>query len=485
MSLWLDSNNSNKFKQSYFRDFVDVSGDIKIRNGLSLQLYNNNSDSTSTFSINSKEINIYDGISSYYDISNTKLIYIKDLSENVQDRLTNLTYRTKYIDSDVSKVLIDTNLIINGDNSYNVGIGKNDPSVVLDISSSDAVRLPYGTTDQRPITTGEAHKGYIRYNSQLDQFEGYGAGNAWGSLGGVVNIAQDTYVKAGEDEHDKELLFYTDGVERMRIDATGDISMNNLYVSNDVSLNSKLYVQSDASFNGRVDICGEFYANYPENSIPVSAILGEVPTSTINEDNNALLLSDLTVGGNTVLNGPVTINNNADSHLIVKSDVSFNSNLTVSGEVLFHSDVSVNGNFTAKYPIESIPPTAIMGVGSVDGGINVGVYISDEVKFDDGFVIVKEDKDKISLTPYGIFVTDDVTYDEDDFAIFKENKVPTVKTDLNLSGDLFVYDNAYLNGNTFITTVSAEDYSNAAASTIFVKSQNFIHNDALMRQFIS
>ena len=43
MSVWLDSSgNSNKFKQSYFRDFVDVSGEVLIRNGLSLKLYNNN-----------------------------------------------------------------------------------------------------------------------------------------------------------------------------------------------------------------------------------------------------------------------------------------------------------------------------------------------------------------------------------------------------------------------------------------------------------
>jgi len=43
MSVWLDSSsNSNKFKQSYFRNFIDVSGDILVRNGLSLKLYDNN-----------------------------------------------------------------------------------------------------------------------------------------------------------------------------------------------------------------------------------------------------------------------------------------------------------------------------------------------------------------------------------------------------------------------------------------------------------
>jgi hypothetical protein len=38
----------------------------------------------------------------------------------------------------------------------------------------------------------------------------------------------------------------------------------------------KFYVVGDASFNGRVDICGNFYAQYPAASIPSSAISGGV-----------------------------------------------------------------------------------------------------------------------------------------------------------------------------------------------------------------
>ena len=38
----------------------------------------------------------------------------------------------------------------------------------------------------------------------------------------------------------------------------------------------KVTIVRDASFNGRVDICGNFYAQYPPNSIPASAIIGGV-----------------------------------------------------------------------------------------------------------------------------------------------------------------------------------------------------------------
>ena len=46
---------------------------------------------------------------------------------------------------------------------------------------SQTLKIPKGTTAQRPVS---AEQGFIRYNSELEQFEGYGSGNLWGSLGG-------------------------------------------------------------------------------------------------------------------------------------------------------------------------------------------------------------------------------------------------------------------------------------------------------------
>jgi hypothetical protein len=65
------------------------------------------------------------------------------------------------------------------DSSGNVGIGETNPSVTLDISATDAVQMPAGTTAQRP--TGA--NGMIRYNSDDGSFEGYADG-AWGAIGG-------------------------------------------------------------------------------------------------------------------------------------------------------------------------------------------------------------------------------------------------------------------------------------------------------------
>jgi hypothetical protein len=60
-----------------------------------------------------------------------------------------------------------------------LGVGTATPAVSLAISATDAILAPVGTTAERP--TGAT--GYIRYNSTLAQFEGYGA-SAWGAIGG-------------------------------------------------------------------------------------------------------------------------------------------------------------------------------------------------------------------------------------------------------------------------------------------------------------
>ena len=78
----------------------------------------------------------------------------------------------------------------------------------MDINNSDGLKIPSGTVNERPTTL---KKGIIRYNLELDQFEGYGAGNAWGSLGGVIDVNQDTFVRAektaGIDNNELELIY--------------------------------------------------------------------------------------------------------------------------------------------------------------------------------------------------------------------------------------------------------------------------------------
>jgi len=353
MSEWLDSSlNSNKLKQSYFQNFIDVSGVVSIRNNNNLNLYNEGS--SPEFSINSQEIRLKDqGV--YYDISNAKLRYLVDVSENVQDRLEDLISRTQYITTST----VDDSTMISMDDDNNK----------------------------------------ITFHGLVD-------------ISGEVNLKSSLSV------------------------SSATTLKSTLNVSKATTLSSILTVSKATTLK-----------------------------STLNVSNTTTLSSTLTVGGKSEFN----------------NDVSFNS------------DVDVCGNFYAQYPIASIPPTAIEGVGTVnvDGNIVVSVYTSDEITFDDDdFVLVKEDDDKIQITPYGIFVTENVIFDENDsFALFKENPTPKIEQNLSLlgtlsvSGEVLFDGDASFNGKVSVPTVTNDTSDNQAASCEYVQNQNYIISSSLMKQF--
>ena len=72
------------------------------------------------------------------------------------------------------------------DPSYNVGIGTDEPKLRLDISGSNGIRIPVGTTAQQPTTGGTGPtdlSGVLRYNTELNQYEAW-ALDGWQAFGG-------------------------------------------------------------------------------------------------------------------------------------------------------------------------------------------------------------------------------------------------------------------------------------------------------------
>ena len=158
-------------------------------------------------------------------------------------------------------------LHVNGDAliSGSIGIGTTNPQAKLDVNgglkvsgvstfqnnveilSTGYLQIPVGLSTDRPTGVGVT-LGQIRYNSELSTFEGYGAGNAWGSLGGIKDIDADTYItaesSAGADED--KLTFYTAGTERVGINSLGNVGIGS------TNPQAKLDVNGDLNVTGVV-----------------------------------------------------------------------------------------------------------------------------------------------------------------------------------------------------------------------------------------
>lgn len=135
-----------------------------------------------------------------------------------------------------------------------IGIGTSNPEVSVHIESTDGIKIPKGTTSERPLANTDDHKGYIRYNTTTNQFEGFGAGNTWGSLGGVIDVDQDTYIKAestaGGDND--ELWFYTAGTEKMRITSDGNLGIGTSSPQHPVDISGNVNLQNNLYLDGNI-----------------------------------------------------------------------------------------------------------------------------------------------------------------------------------------------------------------------------------------
>jgi hypothetical protein len=117
---------------------------------------------------------------------------------------------------DVDNIRIDGNTISTTDTNGDLEIAP-DGSGEVNISATSALKIPVGSTAQRPTNA----TGQIRFNNTDGRFEGYD-GNAWAGLGGVVDVDQDTFIKAESSPtaDNDELEFHTGGTQRATLSTT-------------------------------------------------------------------------------------------------------------------------------------------------------------------------------------------------------------------------------------------------------------------------
>jgi hypothetical protein len=199
----------------------------------------------------------------------------------------------------------------------NIGIGTSSPNYLLDIAGTlgasigittgslnvtgastlrgnltvdgPGLRVPTGNIATRPAVP---EAGHVRYNTETSQFEGYGPGSAWGSLGGVVDIAQTTKIlaSASPSTTDGNLYFYTVDSERMRINSAGNIGIGT------TSPSYKLDVQGTFGASTSVST-GNLYASNSlfSNTIDMTPSLGDIIKEiSFSAQNNQLSLANIT-----------------------------------------------------------------------------------------------------------------------------------------------------------------------------------------------
>ena len=206
---------------------LDVHGDINFTG----KLYNGESEFITSYMLkDGNDISFSSNIIINGDLTTNKL------ELNNTDGDSNI-----FTASNASKVVFS--IINNG----NVGIGITNPDYSLHVDGNDGILIPAGETSERPIGA-ILKKGVIRYNTENDQFEGYGPGDSWGSLGGVKDVNGDTYISAENNPGDNndELEFFTSNFERMVINKFGKVGIGTtipeaiLHVVGDIIATNKI-----------------------------------------------------------------------------------------------------------------------------------------------------------------------------------------------------------------------------------------------------
>ena len=184
------------------------------------------------------------------------------------------------------------------------------------------------------------------------------------------------------------------------LNVSGATTLRNATISGSVGVSGAPQFTGDVSFVSNVTILGNLRAQYPANSIPLSAINGTISVISV-FDTDVSMNAGLSVAGTTTLSslastGNVSIGSTLDvtgaatlSSLTINSDAVVGGAMVVTGKSTFSNDVSLNGsridicgNLYAQYPANSIPLSAINGtiskpsVFSTDASMNLRLMVA-------------------------------------------------------------------------------------------------------------
>ena len=217
----------------------------------------------------------------------------------------------------------------------------NVPDYTIDcFAKTDGVRLPVGTTGQRPTN----NLGVIRFNTSLSKYEGYD-GAAWKSFGDLGNTTHGSFVTI---DNNGNIDFKTDNSRRLLLSKAGKLTF---YTSG----LETLFIDTDITTNFPTGI--NDYKTYVDNTVPITAsgasqksrLVGNLLVSQTVLTNE--LKSD-NISSKTGTIGSVTFD--ANGSVSGLTNLNLGGGITTTGNVnatkgIFTSDVSgVKGTFTGE-----------------------------------------------------------------------------------------------------------------------------------------
>ena len=263
-------------------------------------------------------------------------------------------------DTDAITVSADfnSNLIPDADNTYNLGnalknwseahvrtLTSNTDVITVDVTG--ALTLPVGTTLERPT----AVTGMIRFNTDDGRFEAYD-GTAWTGVGGVIDVDQNTYIIAetSPGANNNDLDFYTDGVQRLQIDETGDFlfgdGLNKFTID---------WATGNITVAGQSEFASINVTDLTSGRVVLAGLVGELEDSanltfdgsTLTVDGDVDITGNVTIGGNITIGDAdtdaITVAADFESHLIPDADSTYDlGSITKDWRTLYVETITNN-----------------------------------------------------------------------------------------------------------------------------------------------
>ena len=220
-------------------------------------------------------------------------------------------------------------------------------------NSTGAVKIPVGTTAQRPtVATGQ-----IRFNSTDTAFEGYD-GTAWASLGGVKDVDQDTFIvaqtSAGADNDD--LDFHTAGTQRMQIDENGDFKFGD-----SLSKVTMAYATGNVTVAGDLTLTG---------NLEVNGTTTTINSTTLQVDDKNIELGTVATPTDTTANGGGITLKGATDHTITWSSVNASWDFSEHVNLLTGKEFRINNTkvLDATSLGSAVVSSSLTSVGALNAG---------------------------------------------------------------------------------------------------------------------